>query len=470
MRLITFAFLVSAISASAQAQTTGGALLADNFAADAKLNSSLWSVNTPLVTSFGRNILGGQELALVNPSLSFSATGMTVSGITGEEQMAGIQSNAAFTPPFVLQATAQGLEANGNPFGFYLFNAGVSNYLRVQANLNPNNTGFYGFIAGDQSGTTGELAPAPSDGIWYTMTIVVEADGATTVTLADPSGAEIGQESGLNLGTDPLYVVVSQDEFLPVTVGSNQAVWQEIEIFSGTGGGTSISAGGIVNSANYGATVAPGSIAAVFGSFLTPAASKTIDVLPLPINLFDVSMQVNGGTMVPLFFMSTYQANVQIPWEAAGQTTFTPAFNAQPGTPQTVTVAPFAPGIFTQNASGGGPGAILDASYQLVTASNPVTAGTGFIQIYCTGLGAVTNQPRDGAVAPESPLAETTAAPVVTIGGVTVPVYYSGLAPGFVGLYQVNAGLPANIPAGEAVPVVVTIGGVASNTVTIAVQ
>jgi uncharacterized protein (TIGR03437 family) len=135
-----------------------------------------------------------------------------------------------------------------------------------------------------------------------------------------------------------------------------------------------------------------------------------------------------------------------------------------------VTVAPFAPGIFTQNASGGGPGAILDASYQLVTASNPVTAGTGFIQIYCTGLGAVTNQPRDGAVAPASPLAETTAAPVVTIGGVTVPVYYSGLAPGFVGLYQVNAGLPANIPAGEAVPVVVTIGGVASNTVTIAVQ
>ncbi len=47
---------------------------------------------------------------------------------------------------------------------------------------------------------------------------------------------------------------------------------------------------------------------------------------------------------------------------------------------------------------------------------------------------------------------------------------FSGPAPDFVGLYQVNAEVPANIPTGDAVPVVLTISGIPSNTVTIAVQ
>ncbi|MCX6616678.1 MAG: hypothetical protein NTZ98_11360, partial [Acidobacteria bacterium] len=59
---------------------------------------------------------------------------------------------------------------------------------------------------------------------------------------------------------------------------------------------------------------------------------------------------------------------------------------------------------------------------------------------------------------------------VVTIGGVPAVVSYSGLAPGFVGLYQVNAQVPANAPSGTAVPVVVNVGGVASNAVTLAIQ
>ena len=44
------------------------------------------------------------------------------------------------------------------------------------------------------------------------------------------------------------------------------------------------------------------------------------------------------------------------------------------------------------------------------------------------------------------------------------------LAPGFVGLYQVNVQVPAEAPTGDGVEVVLSIGGVASNTVTIAVQ
>lgn len=117
-------------------------------------------------------------------------------------------------------------------------------------------------------------------------------------------------------------------------------------------------------------------------------------------------------------------------------------------------------GIFAVNGNGSGQGAILDASYELVDASNPATAGSTIVLIYCTGLGAVSNQPATGAPAPDGPLAWTTTMPTVTIGGTAAPVLFSGLAPGFVGLYQVNALAPAGVGAGAAVPVTISLGGV----------
>jgi uncharacterized protein (TIGR03437 family) len=58
----------------------------------------------------------------------------------------------------------------------------------------------------------------------------------------------------------------------------------------------------------------------------------------------------------------------------------------------------------------------------------------------------------------------------VTIGGAPATVLFSGLAPGFVGGYQVNALVPAGASRGTAVPVVLSIGGAQSNTVTMAVR
>jgi uncharacterized protein (TIGR03437 family) len=52
----------------------------------------------------------------------------------------------------------------------------------------------------------------------------------------------------------------------------------------------------------------------------------------------------------------------------------------------------------------------------------------------------------------------------VTIGGQAVStIQFSGLAPGYVSLYQVNVLVPANIAAGPQ-PIVLTIGGVTSAT------
>lgn len=119
---------------------------------------------------------------------------------------------------------------------------------------------------------------------------------------------------------------------------------------------------------------------------------------------------------------------------------------------QTVTVAAVSPGIFTVNGQGTGAGAILHPdNFRLVSESEPARPGE-FVSIFCTGPGF-----------------SSTLAPTVTIGGLQATVSFAGPAPGFVGLQQVNVQAPANAPKGSAVPLVLTIGGVASNTVTIAV-
>jgi uncharacterized protein (TIGR03437 family) len=135
-----------------------------------------------------------------------------------------------------------------------------------------------------------------------------------------------------------------------------------------------------------------------------------------------------------------------------------------------VNLSPFAPAIFSVNSEGSGQGAILDTAYRLVDASNPATPGATYIQIYCTGLGPVSNQPPTGNPSAGNQLSETMSTPTVTVGDVPAPVSFSGLAPGFVGLYQVNAQVPAAAPSGDSVPVVISIGGAMSNSVTIAVQ
>src|ERR1035441_10362335 len=235
----------------------------------------------------------------------------------------------------------------------------------------------------------------------------------------------------------------------------------------------SISAGGILNAASYavGTPVAPGSIVAVYGSFPVSTPSMTPGA-PWPTSLGGLSMQFAGGTKAPLYYVSGGQVNLLVPWELANQSqaSLTATVNGLTSAAQTVSLAAFSPGIFSMNGQGTGQGAILDTSYKLVDQSNPALAGTTYVQIYCTGLGPVANQPASGAVSPTSPLANTTTTPTVTIGGARAYVTFSGLAPGFVGEYRVNALVPASAAPGNAVPVTISIGGRTSNTVTIAVR
>lgn len=239
-----------------------------------------------------------------------------------------------------------------------------------------------------------------------------------------------------------------------------------------------VNPGGVLNGAGYKTPVAAGSIVSLFGVDLASAARSAAG-LPLPAALGDVTVRVNGVT-APLFFVSPAQINFLMPWEVLGQSqaSVTVTVSGQTSAAQTVALAEHAPGVFSANSRGTGQGAILIAATGELAApagsvpgaaARPVNRGE-HISIFCTGLGDVSNRPAGGAPAPNAPLSITTATPNAIIGGVAAPMSFSGLSPGFAGLYQVNVQVPDGVRAGDDVPVLLTIGGVSSNAVTIAVR
>lgn len=233
----------------------------------------------------------------------------------------------------------------------------------------------------------------------------------------------------------------------------------------------SISLGAIVNAASARPGVAPGSIATAYGKFLVDGLFTAAGG-QLPNTLGSLSMQFGGTLPAPLIAVSGTQVNFQVPWELAGSADPPVTVTGSTGTSTSIALnlTPYSPGIFTVNAQGTGQGAILDTNYRLVDASNPATAGATVIQIYCTGLGAVTNRPPTGSPALSDPLSRTLATPQVRVGGVRATVQFSGLAPGAVGGYQVNVTVPAGSSKGSAVPVEIEIDGKVSNVATIAVR
>ena len=305
---------------------------------------------------------------------------------------------------------------------------------------------------------------------WITVTGPVSGSGpgATTLAIAPNSGAPRSATifvAGLGLPVDQ-----ASSELLINAGGVTGA--------AGGSGGTTTTTSTTSSTTTTSTTFAggmpgapvPGSLISIEGNFLL-LAPVSAAVLPIPVVLGGLSFQF-GGTPVPLFYASGTRVSAQVPWELQGesQANLTASYNGQTSAPQTVSLAAYSPGIFAINGEGSGQGTILDTNYRLVDATNPATAGTTVVQIFCTGLGPVSNQPATGAPAPNNPPAQTTTMPTVTVGGVPATVQFSGLAPGTVGLYQVNVLVPQNVAYSIAVPVVISIGNAQSNTVTMAVE
>lgn len=228
----------------------------------------------------------------------------------------------------------------------------------------------------------------------------------------------------------------------------------------------------VTNGASFASgSITPGEIATLFGGNLTSATGINLtSSLPLPTQFLDVGVSVNG-TLAPLFAIDNVngqqQINFQVPWEAGNKSTATieVLHNGIASESLVVPVVHSQPGIINYNLNGAAFGVILHADYQLADAAHPVKAGETVL-IYCTGLGAVNSPPASGAAASGQ---TTVAAATVKIGGISGTVPFSGLAPDFVGLNQVNVVIPQGVKSGNQ-PVVLTIGGASSPPVVVPVQ
>jgi len=206
----------------------------------------------------------------------------------------------------------------------------------------------------------------------------------------------------------------------------------------------------VVNAASSMSGITPGSLGTLYGANLAGGASVQ-SAYPWPSTLGGAQVLL-GGMVLPLLYASDGQMNFYVPAEAplgaSMLTVLTPGGGA-PALPVNVTAVQ--PGIF--------PGAILHAGTADSALTVPGHAGD-FVEIYCTGLGVTRTV---------NGLQVTAVAPTVFIGGVPVAPAYSGLAPGFVGLFQVDARIPAGLAPG-AQGVILSSGSSQSNEIKILVQ
>jgi uncharacterized protein (TIGR03437 family) len=182
--------------------------------------------------------------------------------------------------------------------------------------------------------------------------------------------------------------------------------------------------------------------------------------MPLPTALGQSCLVVNGS-LVPLLFVSNSQINAQLPSRVTGGATLTIHTPGGISDNYNFNVNSTAPSVFQSGVAGPQTGlaTIFRADNgQLVTPTNPVRSNSTLV-IFLTGMGATAPAVDDGMPAPDSPLATTVVTPSVTLGGTAMSVYYAGLVPGLVGVYQINAVAPLRVPEGVEVPLVIGQGG-----------
>jgi hypothetical protein len=269
----------------------------------------------------------------------------------------------------------------------------------------------------------------------------------------------------INTGTAPLAVV--QDTFGDLFIADSG---NRITIYYPTFS--------MLNAANFypNRALAPGMLATIFGTgdqFTTaPSVAGTV---PLPTQIQNVQVTF-AGTPAPLFYLGNSQINFQVPEEApssgTAQVTIQRVDTGQILGVSSITMSTVSPALFSVNGSAQGQVVALNQDNTVNGPSNPAPNGT-VIQLFGTGQGIVPNMPPDGA--PATGPTPTPYTPTVVIGtGLTnnpLPqsyIQYSGLAPGLVGVWQVNALIPESVaPTAlsplQATPVAIGWNGVYSN-------
>ena len=215
--------------------------------------------------------------------------------------------------------------------------------------------------------------------------------------------------------------------------------------------------------------LAQGGMFVVYGSRLGPASLAVVDAFPLQANLGGTSVRVTvGQTAVDalmVYAVASQVAAILPSSTPVGAGTLTVTFGGQTSAPLAVRVERSRFGIFTLNQAGSGPGIFTDPANAVNTLVQPAQPGSVWV-IWGTGIGPVSGNEAGGPLPGD--LAELDV--VVLVGGRRAEVLYRGRSGCCAGLDQIAFRLPPDVDlAGCFVPVVVVVGGVASNTVTMSV-
>jgi uncharacterized protein (TIGR03437 family) len=188
-----------------------------------------------------------------------------------------------------------------------------------------------------------------------------------------------------------------------------------------------------------GAPVSASGLATAYGEFAGSATAEYA-AFPLSRKLGETEVLI-AGEAAPLVYVSPRQVNFQVPGALpSGQSVIEVRVGGQRVGRGTITTVARAPGLFVA-----------------VDQDGRVNRGRrgGYLTIYASGQGSVTPPVADGAVALVDPLSVTGDTPMVSVGGRPATVLFSGMTPGFAGLWQVNARIPEDVPPGSEIDLVV---------------
>jgi len=219
-------------------------------------------------------------------------------------------------------------------------------------------------------------------------------------------------------------------------------------------------ANGIVNLSSYLPNIAPGGLVSIYGRNL--GNLEVASGYPLPYTLGGVCVTLNNAP-IPLFMTSPEQINVEIPPEAATGRYSLVIRNVEKkaASNQTnITVAKYAPAIFVDPTTK--EALVFHSDGRRVSKDHPAKRDEPLV-LYATGLGPTKGgKVTSGLPSPSNPLAVSD--PVELFFGderykqAGIIVDWSGLAPGFVGLYQLNIRVPGDHMRGDDLPVTLKIG------------
>jgi uncharacterized protein (TIGR03437 family) len=347
--------------------------------------------------------------------------------------------------------------------------------LRPVLSAGPANLTFSGTAGGANPASQSLRISSGGDTIPWTAAVepaspwllLSAASGVTPMTINVAANL-----AGLNPGTYTATIRVEA----PAASNSPQTVAVRLDVAPSPATLPRINAGSIGNAAAFRPPLAAGALSTLFGVNLGPAEGVSAAFLPgtqsLPTSLRGVKILIRdvGGALIaeaPLLYVSATQINFQMPFEAAGRSSVAVVVdnNGLQSPPETVAVAPAAPGVFT---APGNRAVAQNQDFTLNTPSNPAPRGSVVI-VYLTGHGAVSPSVPTGQAAPPDPLSRATGGSSASIGGVSAPVLFLGLTPGLVGVAQANVLVPDGAPAGDQV-LLVSIAGQAANAALISVR